>query len=232
VLSAPSFDTLLFNRVIGLGLRRPATPAAVSDLVNRYRATGVRNYGIQLSPAARPEGLETWLDESGLARRDNWTKVYRPADVPPAPVMTELGIEPVAPQLADRFAEVACAGFGLPPTLAPLLRGTVGRAGWHHYMAWDRDTPVATAALFVHGDAGWLGIAATRPTHRRRGAQGALMARRLTDGAALGCRWFVTETGEDAPDRPNPSFHNMMRAGFVVAYQRPNFMPRIEEGAR
>ena len=42
---------------------------------------------------------------------------------------------------------------------------------------------------------------------------------------ALGYRWFVTETGEDLPTKPNPSFHNMLRAGFRLAYQRPNYLP-------
>jgi hypothetical protein len=35
----------------------------------------------------------------------------------------------------------------------------------------------------------------------------------------------VTETGEDLPEKPNPSFRNMMRAGFKLAYQRRNYMP-------
>ena len=32
------------------------------------------------------------------------------------------------------------------------------------------------------------------------------------------------ETGEDTSARPNPSFRNMIRAGFTVAYHRQNFM--------
>ena len=47
------------------------------------------------------------------------------------------------------------------------------------------------------------------------------MARRIRDGADLGCRWLVTETGEDTPHHPNPSYHNMLRTGFLLAYQRP-----------
>jgi len=50
------------------------------------------------------------------------------------------------------------------------------------------------------------------------------MARRLHDGTALGCRWFVTETGEDLAAKPNPSYHNMLRVGFRLAYQRPNYL--------
>ena len=67
---------------------------------------------------------------------------------------------------------------------------------------------------------------ATRPSHRRRGAQGALLARRIRDAADLGCRWLVTETGEDLPERPNPSFRNMLRTGFELAYQRANYLFR------
>ena len=83
---------------------------------------------------------------------------------------------------------------------------------------------MAGGALFVKGDVGWLGIASTLPAYRPRGAQGALMARRIRDGADLGCRWLVTETGEDTPHHPNPSYHNMLRTGFSLAYRRPNYI--------
>ena len=38
---------------------------------------------------------------------------------------------------------------------------------------------------------------------------------------------LVTETGEDSPEQPNPSFHNMIRTGFSLAYQRPNYLWRV-----
>jgi hypothetical protein len=50
------------------------------------------------------------------------------------------------------------------------------------------------------------------------------MARRIKDGLGQGCKLFVTETSQDRPENPNPSFHNMVRTGFVVAYNRPNYM--------
>jgi hypothetical protein len=40
----------------------------------------------------------------------------------------------------------------------------------------------------------------------------------------MGCSHIITETSEELPHRPNPSFRNMMRAGFDVVYQRPNYM--------
>ncbi len=79
--------------------------------------------------------------------------------------------------------------------------------------------------MYVHEGIGWLRIAGTHLSRRRMGAQGALMTRRIQVGINPGCRWFVTETAEDTPDRPNSSSHNVMRHNFVLAYQRPNYMP-------
>jgi hypothetical protein len=222
-LIAPTLDMLLFNRLVGWGLNSPARRDDVEAALVRYRSAGLVHCGVQLSPAAKPVEFAEWLDDAGLVRGDCWSKVYRAAgDVPV--IATPLGVEEIGEEDAGIFASVACAAFGMPSQLEPWIASIVGRPGWHHYLAFDGEEPVASAALFVRGEVGWLGIAGTLPSARRRGAQGALMARRLNDGRALGCRWFVTETGEDRPDRPNPSFHNMMRLGFDLAYQRPNYL--------
>jgi GNAT superfamily N-acetyltransferase len=135
-----------------------------------------------------------------------------------------LRIEAIGPGKAATFAAVAAAAFGMPPDLSAALTAAAGQPGWQHYLAYAEDTPVATAALYVRGVVGWLGAAGTLPAYRRRGAQGALMTRRINDAVALGCRWLVTETGEDNPSQPNPSYHNMLRTGFRLAYQRANYV--------
>lgn len=224
LLISPAVDLMLFNRLIGCGVEQAARAGDVQASIARLRAIGVRQYAVQLSPAAEPPALREWLSNDGLAVRDRWTKVYRDA-APAAAVSTDLRVTRVESPDADVFGDVVAAGFGMPPAFRPWLAATVGRPGWRQYLAWSGDEAVAGAALFLRGDVGWLGVAATRPHARRRGAQSALMARRIEDGRALGCRWFVTETGEDTPARPNPSFHNMTRAGFQVAYHRENYMP-------
>jgi GNAT superfamily N-acetyltransferase len=226
-LFAPAFDIVLFNRTIGLGVRVPASRDSVDALIAKYRAAGVTRFGIQLSPAARPSDVSEWLTAHDLHVSDYWTKVYMPPDAARA-VETDLRITRIDASLADRFSDVACTSFGMPPALCPFIGATIGKTGWHHYIAWDGPEAAAVGALFVHGEVGWLGIGATLPAYRRRGAQGALMTRRIADGAALGCRWFASETGQDLPDKPNPSFHNMLRTGFKVAYHRPNYMQEIE----
>lgn len=222
-LIAPDLPILLFNRLIGLGLDDPATPATVDAAVGLYRAAGVKNFGVQLSPAAQPAELPDWLQARGLAPTSRWAKVYRAAE-PDAAATTTLRIEHIGQSQAAAFGSVACAAFGLPHFLQPWLAAGVGGPGWHHYLAYEGDQPVATGALYVNGEVGWLGIGSTLPTHRRRGGQAALLAHRVQQAARLGCHWLITETGEDTPAQSNPSFRNMLRTGFLLAYQRPNYM--------
>jgi hypothetical protein len=222
-LITAKMDIMLFNRVLGLGVMEPATEVMVDDIVTLYDRAGIQNFAVQVSPAVQPATLPAWLEARGLPHRDNWAKVYRGIE-PPPPVPTDLRIELISPDQAGAFAAVACTAFGMPDTLQPWLAADVGRPGWRHYLAWDGEVPVATGALFVKDQVGWLGVGSTLPSHRRRGAQGAIMAQRIRDGAELGCRWLITETGEDLPGRPNPSYHNMMRTGFELAYQRSNYM--------
>jgi hypothetical protein len=223
-LLAPRFDILVFNRILATGLDAEVTPDALAAVIEPFAAARLRNFGVQLSPAAQSPDLERMLSDVGLFPRDNWAKVYRDASLPGV-IDTRLRIDEVTSRDAAVCARVAREGFGMPPDFEPWLANLVGRPGWTHYLARDGDDPVATAALYVHDRAGWLGIAATLPSARRRGGQSALMARRLRDGIASGCTRFVTETGEDLPEKPNPSFRNMMRAGFKLAYQRRNYMP-------
>ena len=225
LLIAPSLPVVIFNRVIGMGLREPATEAALDEILTRYRAAGSATFAVQLSPSAAPGDLPAWLHARGLLLRDNWAKVYRAA-TPDVVIRTDLRIERIDRAHAAAFAEISCTAFGMPAVMQPWLAAGVGRPGWTHYLAFDGETPAAGGALFVKGDVGWLGIASTLPAYRRRGAQGALIARRIRDAAESGCRWVVTETGEDTPEHPNPSYHNMLRTGFLLAYQRPNYIAR------
>ena len=223
LLLAPQMDVVLFNRVIGLGLGESIRENMVDEILEQYQRAGVRNFAIQVSPAAQPILVE-WLATRGLSAQDRWSKVYRTID-PPAIIPTDLRTQRIGQEFAEAFAEVASAAFGMPKDILPWLANHVGRNNWYHYLAFDGDNPVATAALYVRKEVGWLGIGSTLPAYRRRGAQGALMARRITDAAGLGCRWLVTETGEDLPEHPNPSYHNMLRTGFKLAYHRTNYCP-------
>jgi hypothetical protein len=219
-LACPGIDTILFNRVMGLGVDAPATEAKIDEIVADYRDRGVARFAFQICADVQ---VENWLTARGFTRGDDWAKCYRAAALPD-PIATDLRIVEIGVDQREAYARTLCAGYGMPEFIAPMAGGTVGCAGWHNYMAFDGDQPVAIGALNVQGKIGWLGGGATLPASRRRGGQGALMTRRIQDGIALGCEWFVTETGADHPDRPNPSYHNMMRVGFQLAYLRTNYL--------
>src|SRR5689334_23516173 len=57
LMMAPTLDMLLFNRIIGCGIREPVPPTELQALLDRFRDRGLRNFGVQLSPAARPSDL-------------------------------------------------------------------------------------------------------------------------------------------------------------------------------
>jgi hypothetical protein len=213
----------LFNRVLGIGVGEMATEALLNAAIGIYQSAGVENYVIPISPLAQPAQLTKWLSARGFVEGGNWVKMYR-ANQPATPVQTDLRVEAIGIEDADAFGDVATRGFGVPPQLAPSFSGTVGRPGWHNYLGYDGEQPVATAGMFIKDSVAWLGMASTLESHRKHGAHSAMFARRIQDGLALGCNWFVTETWEETPESPNPSYRNMLRAGFKLAYLRRNYI--------
>jgi hypothetical protein len=219
----PEYDHPLYNRILGLGVGKPATESTLDEAIAVFQNAGCNNYIAQVSPSAQPAQLPEWLAARGLKPGRNWAKMVRGNE--PAPdSSTDLRVEKIGKDQADAFADVTLPVWKMPPAGRPLLKGNVGHPGWHHYLAFDGEKPVSVAAMFVNGEVGWLGFASTLKKYRKRGGQGAMFARRIDDGLALGCKWFITETGEDTPEDPNPSYHNMLRSGFKLAYLRRNYV--------
>jgi hypothetical protein len=219
---ASHVDVPVLNRVLGLGVMEPGEATALDELTTLWRGTRVR-YFVQVVPEAETAALRLALGERDLWRLDAWAKVWRGAT--PAPALpTDLRVEEVGPERGRDIGRILCTCFGMPEPLVGLFAVLPGRDRWRVYAAFDGDAPVATGALYRHGDVGAVVLGATLPTHRRCGAQGAILARRIRDGLALGCRGFVAEAAEDTPDHPNPSYHNLLRAGFELAYLRRNYV--------
>lgn len=218
-----NIDTLAFNRVIGLGLAEPVTAERLDEITAHYREHKIPRFFIQLHPDAVTHATSGLLTAKGLRHYNNWVKFYRPVEKI-AKVKTDLRIEKIGREHAKAFAEIMVASFEWNTDLRAMVASSVGRPGWHHYMAFEGSTPVATAAFFVAGEYAWIDMAATLHEYRGRGAQGALVERRIADMAELGCRWIVVETAEQTPSKEPPSYRNMIRYGFKPAYLRPNFI--------
>lgn len=219
----PRIDHYQFNRLIGAGLGLDRNGESLELAADFFRQAKLKNGYLQIAPGPRAQALEARARALELKPLERvWVKFSRGAETAPTPATT-LQIAEVAPGEAMEFAGAVVAGFGMPAMLAPWLAAIVGRKGWHAYVARDGGKAVGGAAMFVSGDVAWLGIGAVQSAARRKGGQSALLARRIVDGLGRGVRLFATETGRPLAGEPHPSFTNIQRAGFIIAYDRPNW---------
>jgi len=226
---AERFPHPTVNRVTGFGLDRPLGEAALDRAIALYPH---RVFSIQPSPIASQPRLAGWLTARGFAPSFYWLVWAREAEPPPEEPDTGLELRRLGPGHADEFAALVCAAYANPARLAPLHAAGVGRPRWHHWGAFEDGRMVSAGILYVHGEVGRLFTAGTLPTHRGRGAQGALLARRMREARALGCRWVTAETADDLPEKPNPSVHNLVRLGWRLLHRRPAWMPRETGGGQ
>jgi GNAT superfamily N-acetyltransferase len=166
-------------------------------------------------------GLGDELDARGFTRDYGWMRFTR--GVGPRQARSDLSVTRVGPDRAGDFAAAVIGGFGMPDWTSPLAASIVGRPGWSCYVAYDGDAPAGAGALFVHAEIGWLGLGATLPSFRGRGAQSAILAARIEEARRRGCRAVTTETGELEEGRASGSYRNILRAGFREAGVRKNY---------
>lgn len=219
----PELDMRLFNRIVGLGIGEVATEAQLDNAIDILQKAGCKNFMVPVSPMAQPDQVTDWLKARDFKNMYSWVKMYR-GNEPASSSPTDLKIISIGKQHADSFATVALTAFEMPSEFHSFMSGPISKPGWHHYLGYDGKQPVSAAAMFVKDDVGWLGYGCTLDSHRRRGGQGAMFERRITDGLAFGCKWFITDTWKETSEDPNPSYHNMLRAGFKLAYARPNYV--------
>lgn len=214
----------MYNSVLAFGVATPVTEADLDHLISLYSREGL-SFSLPLSPLAQPPEIASWLEARGFRRENNSAKLILSYSNNKTPsVQGDFRIEEVeaGSQYVPRFVQIACGGLNV--ATVTWLAATLGREGWHHYLAFIEDRPVATGVLYVQNEVGQLGWAATLPEYRRRGAQTALLAHRIREAAGHGCKLLSGDTGADTVERPNSSYHNMLRLGFRLAYLRPKYV--------
>lgn len=218
----PAIDSIVTNRVIGLGVERPASEKDVERIARLYAAAGVARHLVHLDRDARPDRLEGWLERAGYEPYRAWVPFERRAGEAPGEPDSDLEVRRASPGDADAFGAIVADGFGLGEEATALVGALTGHPAWRTYLATDGGEPAGAAALFVHEGAGWLDWAATRPEFRRRGSQSTLLARRVVDAIEAGCEVLFTETGEAVPGDPQHSWRNIEKAGFEAGRAREN----------
>jgi hypothetical protein len=224
VLIAAGIPSPMFNRAIGLGLRDEASAAHVDAISGEFRRAGCSSWWLHWNPYSSPAEFQSTIRGKGftLAARRSWAKVVHSAEPAPA-ISTDLGVDIASDAQFDAVVQAIVTAFDMPPFMVEWIQCLRGRRGWRTYAVTDAGQVVGGGCLYSEGEMGWLGLGAVLPSHRRRGGQGALMARRIDDAVAAGARYVVTETGEPKDGEPNPSLANMKRCGFVTVASRLNF---------
>jgi GNAT superfamily N-acetyltransferase len=184
---------------------------SIRRIVDLFAAEAIERFFVWLTPGPGMEAVRGWLEGNGLARVQ-WTgyPTLCRSVCSPVPFSTDLEMREVD---ADEIAAMR-----EPPdqTIWPDYVRTAGSEGFFHYMAFDGRRPVAIAALCIFEDIGYLMAAATAESHRRRGAQQALIAKRIERAEAQGCAVEVSETLYMLEH----SWRNLQRAGFQEAYEK------------
>ncbi len=215
-----------FNKVAGLGFGGLPSPAALDEIERAFAAYGAP-VQIELAHLADP-AIGAWLTGRGY-RLMSFENVLglaldgEPERVTPAGVEVrpsgdgEFGewLEAVVDGVTHPDAEGVPSHEEFPRDIIENAERDLVAAGAVRYAA-QRDGVMAGGATFrPAGGVAQLTGAATRPAHRRRGVQTALLAARLADAAAAGCDIAVVTTQPGSVSQ-----HNVQRRGFDLLYTR------------
>lgn len=217
--------SLTLNRVIGLGVRTPATAAQIIEIGVLYRARGVLSHAIELSPHAVPEDLPFQLRGLGYLPFKRTTMMARAVEVLSAEGCPH-AVRRARPADATAFAQLACGLFGFEQPFLGLLAASFDLPCWQHWMAYDGARPVATAMSCTMGDVVWIGWVGTLPDYRGRGIQAAITAMQIQAARNSGARWITLETALGSKGQPGASQRNYLRWGWAALYNRVVYLRR------
>lgn len=198
------------NRIYVCGRAGGLTYEGLVALIDLFNSKSVRRAFLWLSPGPEMHTVREWIRALGLMKV-SWTRY--PALLRAPAVMTSLAPFEIRRVGRDEVS-AAREQFGL--VTMPGFAETVGRDGFHHYIAFDAGRPIASATLVHYEDIGYLTYAHTSEADRRRGAQLALIARRITDAAQLGCTHVISQT----LTMLKSSFANLQRSAFREVYEQ------------
>ena len=140
------------------------------------------------------------------------------------PLYLDLSEGEIGKKHAGIFAYMSNEIFSFPHETDGIFASTIGKNDWIAFMAFNHDVPVGAASVCITGDTAYLSFANVLPAYRRRGVQSALLAKRVDAARERGVKWIVVDTAENSDEHPNPSYWNMLRHGFRLLYNRPNYV--------
>jgi len=213
------------NKIIGAGLGAPIDPVALAEVERAYFERG-DPARIELSTLAVPEtGLQ--LTARGYRLHGFENLLVRPVAAAPPPLSDVVIERATTAEALAEWKRLSLDGFAAPDesgvvadslsraAIDQVLDDTLAAGVLDRYLARREGAPAGAASLYVRGEVALLGGSTTLVAQRRRGVQGALIARRLHDAAARGAQLAIITT---APGTQSQA--NVMKRGFALAYSR------------
>ena len=179
LMAAPGCPIPPFNQVLGIGRHGPATIDEISEATAWFADRGVYRYWLQLGTGPVPSRVERWLAAHHFVLEYRSVLLARSLRAPLAGAASDLDVRRVGADAARGVGRVAAESFGWPPAAQDLSACVVGRPGWRHYLVYEGPVPVGGGAAYEADGTVWLGFGGVLATHRRRGGQAALLARRI-----------------------------------------------------
>ncbi|MFJ1766874.1 GNAT family N-acetyltransferase [Amycolatopsis sp. NPDC088138] len=162
----------------------------------------------------------------GLLDAPDWdgvrpTVLTTDVEVPPAAGLVRAGervlaVRRLGPEPSEEvvdasgaFVDVLLAGYEAEGVVAEFVAAEHRLPQVRRFFVVEDGTPIAAAAMTIHGEVAVLGGASTLPAHRGRGAQPRLLRHRLRVAADAGCALAVATAVAGSV-----SAANLGRAGF------------------
>lgn len=202
------------NRIHLCGAGAGLTGEGLDALLAMMQDEGIDTFFIRLTPGPGMDHARALIRAAGFERHP-WTRypVLALAEAARPAMATDLTVRSV-----DRAGALA-AREAMGTAMWPGFLASAGAPGFHHFLAFDGERPVAHAAMALREGIAYLGWMSTAEAARRRGAQQALIAARVALARDLGADHIVTE----ALTILASSRANLERAGFHEVYERETY---------
>lgn len=175
----------------GIGFAR-TTEARIGEIVELYRARG-RSFRWWVTPNSQPPNLGELLTAHGITHAyDSAGMTADLARIAPVPRVDIRRVRNDAEM--DVFGDVLTTVFERPKSDAALWRIAYGQCGyddpspWAHFIAWDDETPAATASVLLCGEVAGIYLVGTLAEARGKGLGTAVTLAAMHHGRERGAR--------------------------------------------
>ncbi len=213
------FPGFSLNRVLGI----TELNADFLNKVNNFYHGRKGKFALQVPPSLINDTSKELLESQGYKYANSWVTFYRDSS-PIQTKGTDLEVRQIGKEYASEFAHILNEIFGFPHEFDDIAASSIGKENCVTFMAFDGSKPAGSAGVYMTGKNAYLAFANVLPEYRKRGLQGEFLKLRADAARSRGAEWLFVDTAEDSPENPNPSYWNMLRHGFRLLYNRPNYV--------